>query len=286
MRGLSTLLGLLWLGAIASAQQPTVFFGARFTTQVRADERTTRLRWYDDLGRHSVVFLQLYHDAGYAGYIAQRLQNLPKERNRTALDEAYIERLEGWRVGKFYAPFGAGTLLNESVFAVQSPTRFAIGNLPMRVAYVFNGEDRQQGFLARVGSANGGVSVGIGRHFGTDPHAFTVWRLPESPLVSPGYDTLYGADWRPPVLNRELQMEWLYTEGRQMPDTHWLGLYWQSRRGRYEPAVWLAYQSADSVLSWRVSLQDRRGTPFQLGMSLRGREGTIQFIALELRGSL
>jgi hypothetical protein len=108
MRAWCVVASLLCVGALW-AQYPTVFFGARVNLQARADERTTALRWYDDLARHSVVYLQLYHEAGYGAYVAQRLQNLGGDRTRTGLDEAYIERLEGWRVGKFYAPFGAGT---------------------------------------------------------------------------------------------------------------------------------------------------------------------------------
>ncbi len=286
MRVLSLLFSALagWLSV--GAQPPTAFFGARFVAQLRADETTARLRWYDDLGRHSVVFLQLYHDSGYAGYIAQRLQNIPGDRTRTALDEAYIERLEGWRIGKFYATFGAGLLLNESVLAVQSPTRFAIGNLPMRVAYVFNGTDRQQGALVRVGTANGGVSVAIGRRFGIDPHAFSVWALPETPRDSRGYERLYGADWRPPVLNRQIQLEWLYAESRSLRDAHWAVLYWRPRPAPYDPELWLAYQSAENAFSWRVSLQQKLADRLRGVLVLRGHEGTIQFVALELRGDL
>ena len=93
MRAWCVVASLLCVGALW-AQYPTVFFGARVNLQARADERTTALRWYDDLARHSVVYLQLYHEAGYGAYVAQRLQNLGGDRTRTGLDEAYIERLE------------------------------------------------------------------------------------------------------------------------------------------------------------------------------------------------
>ncbi len=278
--GWTALLGTL------QAQQPTVFFGARLHSQLRADERTTQLRWYDDLARHSVVYLQLYHDAGYGAYIAQRLQNIPHDRTRTALDEVYLEKLEGWRFGRFYAPFGMGLLLSESVLAVQSPTRFAIGNLPMRVAYLFNGRERQQGFYVRVGTANGGISVGAGRHFGTDPHAFAGWALPEQPRHPEGYQQLYGADLTRELGNHRLQMEWLYSGGNRIIDTHWLAFRWQPLTMPLQPELLLTYQTATEQMSWRVSLQQRMGNNFSVNLVVRGRQGTLQFVAIGLRGEL
>ncbi|MFN3690442.1 MAG: hypothetical protein ACK4UU_05900, partial [Fimbriimonadales bacterium] len=253
-RLLGTLL-LVGLYAWCGAQHPTVFFGARFHLQARVDEHATALRWYDDLARHSVVFLQFYHEAGYGAYVAQRLQNLDGDRTRTALDEAYIERLEGWRVGKFYAPFGAGLLLSESVLAVQSPAQFAVGDLPMRVAYLYNGSERQQGLYVRVGTARGGVSVGVGRHFGTDPHAFAVWALPETPRSPYGYDTLYGADYTLSLGSVPMQLEWLYSDGKRVPATHWLATRIPIRSLPLQPELTAAYQSASTQLSWRIALQ-------------------------------
>ncbi|MCX7993547.1 MAG: hypothetical protein N2651_07735 [Fimbriimonadales bacterium] len=280
------ILSLLGLHTLAWAQHPTVFFGARLNLQARADERTTALRWYDDLARHSVVFLQLYHEAGYGAYVAQRLQNLATDRTRTALDEAYIERLEGWRLGKFYAPFGAGLLLNESVLAVQSPAQFAMGDLPMRVAYLYNGVERQQGLYVRVGTARGGASVGVGRHFGTDPHAFALWELPERPRTRDGYDTLYGADYTLNLGGTPLQLEWLYSEGKRVPATHWLALRVQLRSTAFQPELGGAYQTASGQLSWRVALQQQAGDRIRLNLTLRGKEGTIEFVAFGLQGDL
>lgn len=274
------------VGLIGVAQPPTAFFGVQLITQARAERHTTRLLWYNDLAQHATVSLQLYHDSGYAGYIAQRLQNIPGDRTRTALDEAYIERIGGWRVGKFYTPFGAGHLLNESVLAVQSPTRFAVGNLPMRVAYVFNGTDRQQGLMVRVGTQNGGISVATGRHLGTDPHAFAVWQLPEVPRPPQGYQTLYGADWRPPLPERSLQIEWLYAQSNTLPDTHWFSLHWQPRPTRLRPDIRLAYQNQANTLTWRFALQHTLGERYKAELVLRGNQGTLQLVALELRGEL
>lgn len=278
------LCALGWL--FCHAQPPTAFFGVHLVSQVRTEQNTTRLLWYNDLAHHATVSLQLYHDSGYAGYVAQRLQNITGDRTRTALDEAYIERVGGWRVGRFYAPFGGGTLLNESVMAVQSPTRFAIGNLPMRVAYVFNGRDRQQGFLVRVGTQNGGVSTGIGRHFGTDPHAFAVWQLPEKPRSPHGYETLYGIDWRPPLPERPLQLEWVYTQSKALPDAHWLCLHWEPKHLPLKPDVRLAYQNQANALSWRLAFQHHLGARYHTGLVFRGNQGTLQLVAIELRGEL
>jgi hypothetical protein len=269
-----------------AAQHPTVFFGARLHLQARADERTTALRWYDDLARHSVVYLQFYHEAGYGAYVAQRLQNLGGDRTRTALDEAYIERLEGWRVGKFYAPFGAGLLLNESVLAVQSPAQFAIGDLPMRVAYLYNGADRQQGVYVRVGARRGGVSAGVGRHFGTDPHAFALWELPERPRAPSGYETLYGADYVLNLGSMPVQLEWLSSEGKRTGATHWFAARVQMRALPLQPELTAAYQTAAGQLSWRVALQQQAGERARINFALRGKAGTIEFVAFGLQGEL
>ena len=285
MRLVGAVLSLLLAGTLA-AQHPTVFFGARLNLQARADARTTALRWYDDLARHSVVYLQFYHEAGYGAYVAQRLQNLGGDRTRTALDEAYLERLEGWRVGKFYAPFGAGLLLNESVLAVQSPARFAIGELPMRVAYLYNGADRQQGVYVRVGTARGGVSAGTGRHFGTDPHAFALWELPERPRSPDGYETLYGADYVLNLGGAPIQLEWLYSEGKRAGATHWFAARLQIRTLPLQPELAAAYQTVEGQLSWRVALQQQAGERARINFALRGKAGTIEFVAFGLQGEL
>lgn len=268
------------------AEYPTVFFGARLNLQARVNERATALRWYDDLACHSVVFLQFYHEAGYGAYVAQRLQNLPDDRSRTALDEAYIERLEGWRIGKFYAPFGAGLLLSESVLAVQSPARFAIGDLPMRVAYLYNGADRQQGLYVRVGTTRGGVSVGVGRHFGTDPHAFALYELPEEQRSLHGYDTLYGADYTFYLGSVHAQLEWVYSEGRQASASHWLAARLHARSLPFQPELSIAYQTVAGRVSWRLAAQQRAGDRASFNLTLRGKAGTIQFVAFGVQGEL
>lgn len=276
----------LLLMSVLHAQFPTVFFGARLNLQARADKRTTALRWYDDLARHSVVYLQIYHEAGYGAYVAQRLQNLGGDRTRTGLDEAYIERWGGWRVGKFYAPFGAGLLLNESVLAVQSPAQFAIGDLPMRVAYLYNGSDRQQGIYVRVGTTRGGVSAGTGRHFGTDPHAFALWELPERPRSPEGYGTLYGADYQINLGSVPLQLEWLYSEGERVAATHWFAAQLQVRDLPFQPELSAAYQTAAEQLSWRLAFQQRAGERARMSLIVRGKAGTIEFVAFGLQGEL
>ena len=285
MRAWCVVANMLLVGAL-QAQYPTVFFGALVNLKVRTDERTTALRWYDDLARHSVVYLQLYHEAGYGVYVAQRLQNLGGDRTRTALDEAYIERLEGWRVGKFYAPFGVGLLLNESVLAIQSPAQFAIGDLPMRVAYLYNGSDRQQGVYVRVGTARGGVSVGVGRRFGTDPHAFALWELPERPRASDGYETLYGADYLLMLGDAPVQLEWLSSEGKRVQATNWFAARVQLRTLPLQPELAAAYQTAAQQLRWRLALQQPAGDRVRLNFTLRGRAGTIEFVAFGLQGEL
>lgn len=265
---------------------PTVFFSVRLTPQVRLQDNDSKLRWYTDTAERSTVSLQFYFDSGYAAFISQRLERIANDLDPSYLDEIYFEKVGGWRVGRFYAPFGTGWLLNESVLAVQSPTRFAIGNLPMRVAYVFNGKERQQGLMVRVGTERGGVSVGTGRHFAIYSNAFVWWRLPESVINTRGYSTLYGADYKLDLNEHHLQLEWIYTgDSGNAPDTHWGGIRW-SMNGTLNPEIGLVYQNRSDAWSWRLGISKQMGPDLKLGLAVRGKKKRFELFATMLEGRL
>jgi len=154
------------------------------------------------------------------------------------------------------------------------------------VAYLYNGADRQQGVYVRVGTARGGVSVGAGRHFGTDPHAFALWELPERPRSPDGYETLYGADYVLDLGGTPIQVEWLYSEGKRAGAAHWFAARVQMRTLTLQPELAAAYQTAEGRLSWRVALQQQAGERARIHFALRGKAGTIEFVALGLQGEL
>lgn len=265
---------------------PTVFFSVRLTPQVRLQDNDSKLRWYTDTAERSAVALQFYFDSGYAAFISQRLERIANDLDSSYLDEIYFEKVGGWRVGRFYAPFGTGWLLNESVLAAQSPTRFAVGNLPMRVAYVFNGKKRQQGLMVRVGTERGGVSVGIGQHFAIYSNAFTWWRLPESAINTRGYSTLYGADYKLDLNEHRLQLEWVYTgDSGNAPDTHWAGLRW-NMSGTLSPEIGIVYQNRSDVWSWRLGVSRQLGHDLKLGLTVRGKKERFELFATMLEGRL
>jgi hypothetical protein len=284
---LLSLLSVLCMGATGWGQAPpTVFFSVRLTPQVRLQENDSKLRWYTDTAERSTASLQFYFDNGYAAYISQRLERIANDLDTSYLDEVYIEKVGGWRVGRFYTPFGTGWLLNESVLAVQSPTRFAIGNLPMRVAYAFNGKARQQGLLVRVGTERGGMSVGTGRHFAIYSNAFAWWRLPESAINTQGYSTLYGADYKFELNEHRLQLEWIFTgDSGNAPDTHWFGVRW-SMHGTLNPEIGLVYQNRSDIWSWRLGTSKQLGPDLKLELAVRGKKDRFELFATMLEGRL
>jgi len=269
-----------------SQAPPTVFFHVRLIPQVRLQDKDSKLRWYTDTAERSTVSLQFYFDSGYAAFISQRLERIANDLDTGYLDEVYFEKVGGWRIGRFYAPFGTGWLLNESVLAVQSPTRFAIGNLPMRVAYLFNGKGRQQGLLVRVGTERGGISVGTGRHFAIYSNAFARWRLPESAIDTRGYSTLYGADYTLELNEHRLLLEWIFTgDSGQAPDTHWLGLRW-SMGGALNPEIGLVYQNRSHIGTWRLSVGRQLGPDLKLGLGVRGKKDRFELFGIMLEARL
>jgi len=83
-----------------------------------------------------------------------------------------------------------------------------------------------------------------------------------------------------------VQLEWLYSEGKRTGATHWLAARVQLRNLPLQPELAAAYQTAAEQLSWRIALQQPAGDRIRLNFALRGKAGTIEFVAFGLQGEL
>ncbi|MFI5385582.1 MAG: hypothetical protein ACHQ50_05610 [Fimbriimonadales bacterium] len=194
--------GALWCAAlsaassVAQAQNPDLIFSVDGRMQfLTGSQGPTFVRFYDNLGRHSVGSITFYTEAGFQGFVSEKFARIPNDPDRDSLDQYYIEDVGIWRVGKQYLPFGSGRFLHESVLAVRGDTQLVIEGLPIVVAACDNGGGRQKGIVGRLGSRLG-LSFAFGTHFGINATSFCLVRRPEdSPGVGHGYKTMLGVDY-------------------------------------------------------------------------------------------
>jgi hypothetical protein len=187
---------LLALAGAARAQNPDIFVNIdgrmQFLTQSTGP---TFVRFYDNLGRHSVGSITFYTEAGFQGFISEKFEKIPNDADRDSLDEYYLEDTGIWRVGKQYLPFGSGHFLHESVLAIRGDTQLVLEGLPIVIAVCDNGRGRQRGFVGRLGSRLG-LSFALGSHFGINATSFTLVRRPEdSPGPGRGYKGMFALDY-------------------------------------------------------------------------------------------
>jgi len=110
--------------------------------------------------------------------------------------------------------------------------------------------------------------------------------LPEVPRHPEGYQQLYGADLTREIGNHRLQLEWLYSGGSRIIDTHWFALHWQPIGMPLQAELLFTYQTASAGLSWRLGFQKQLDNRFSVQLTFRGRAGTLQLVAIGLRGEL
>lgn len=184
------------VATVCQAQNPDLFFNIDGRMQfLSGTTGPTFVRFYDNLGRHSVGSVTFYTEIGFQGFVSQKFARIPNDPDRDLLDEWYLEDVGSWRVGKQYVPFGSGRFLRESVIAARGDTQLLIEGLPMSVAIVDNGSGRQRGVIGRIGSRLG-LSFAIGRRFGINGTAFTLVRRPEdSPGINHGYKSIFALDY-------------------------------------------------------------------------------------------
>ena len=178
------------------AQNPDLVFQVDGRMQFLSQkEGPTFVRFYDNLGRHSLASVRAYLEIGFQAFVSQKFARIPGDADTDQLDEYYIEDEGSWRVGKQYLPFGSGRFLRESVTAVRGDTQLILEGFPMSLAACDAGERRQRGFTGRIGSRLG-LSFAVGRHFGINATSFDLVRRPEdSPGTGRGYREIYAIDY-------------------------------------------------------------------------------------------
>lgn len=181
---------------LASAQAPDVKIklDARLNYRSAPNDPNTQ-RLYDSLGRYSLVSLSFTLEPGFRVFVSEKLQRFDGGRDRDILDEYYIEDEGIWRAGKQHLPFGAGSILRESVFALRGDTNLILENLPISVAYAQGSSGRQSGLVGRVGGRLG-FSAFYGEHFGIDGTSLALIRMPDQATgTSSGYKQAFGIDY-------------------------------------------------------------------------------------------
>jgi len=181
---------------MAYAQNPDIFFNVDGRMQfLSGSQGPTFVRFYDNLGRHSVGSITFYTEAGFQGFVSEKFERIPGDADTDSLDQYYIEDPGIWRLGKQYLPFGSGRFLHESVLAARAETQLAFEGFPIVVAACDNGDKRQRGVVGRLGSRLG-FSFALGEHFGINATSFCLVRRPEdSPGVGHGYKTMFAVDY-------------------------------------------------------------------------------------------
>lgn len=184
------------LAGLANAQTPDLVIRTdlRYTVTTK-DDGGSRARWYDSMGRHSIIGLQLLLEPGYRALVTQRLQKIDSDPDRDLVDEAYIEDPGLWRAGKQYLPFGSEVLIRESAPAFRGDTQLVFDNLPLRAAVCDGGTGLTRGVVGRIGGRLG-VSFAVGDHFSVAGTNLAPVRRPEeAPARGAGYRVVAGVDY-------------------------------------------------------------------------------------------
>lgn len=154
----------------------------------------TTLRWYDSLGKHSTVGIQLLLEPGFRAYFSERLQRIENDGDNEQLDEYYVEDPGSWRLGKQYLPFGRNLILRESARAARGDTNLLLPGFSISGAMFDNGTNRNQGVIGRIGGTVG-ASAAVGRHIGIQGTSFNAVQRPEDAAgAGCGYRLALGLD--------------------------------------------------------------------------------------------
>ena len=183
-------------GAVGHAQTPDV----KIRTDLRLHYRSERggdssLRWYDPVGRHSVVSVEFGLEPGFRAFVSERLQKIRGNSDNEQLDEYFVEDPGLWRVGKQYMPFGRQKIVNEAARGARGDSNLIFEHLPISAAIADNGNGRTRGVIGRIGGRLG-VSVAYGNHFGAQSTSLVGVRRPEDANgLGKGYRVVVGADY-------------------------------------------------------------------------------------------
>lgn len=184
--------------ALCAAQSADVQFKGDLTLSFLSQANTSpNVVSYHPLGRYSLFGLKILTEPGFTATLTQRVQRFENDADPDSFDEAYLEDEGIWRIGKQYLPFGAKTLFRETALAIRGDNDLLLEGIPIAVAFVGNGADRQNGVVGRLGRPEFGFSVALGRHFGINGTALTpIRRVSESPGRGRGWREAYAVDGR------------------------------------------------------------------------------------------
>lgn len=204
-----------WAAAVAAlvaglglAQTPDV----RIRTDIRVHYRSIRgadsaLRWYDTLGRPSLVEVEFELEPGFKAHVAERFQKIRGDADEEQLYEYYVEDPGIWRVGKQMMPFGRNELLRDMGRGARGDTNLLFDRLPLVMAVADNGPGRLRGVFVRVGSRLG-FSGAVGSGIGAQSNSLTLVRRPEmGPGKGRGHRVAVGVDYSQRIGDTTIRLE-------------------------------------------------------------------------------
>lgn len=186
---------LITVAGASFAQSPDVVFKVDAGLSYRSPHSgETTLRWYDSLGKHSTVGIELFLEPGFRAFFSERLQRIENDGDNEQLDEYYIEDPGSWKLGKQYLPFGRNLILRESARAARGDTSLLLPGLAISGAMFDNGTNRNQGVSGRIGGSVG-LSAAVGRHIGIQGTSLNAIQRPEDAAgAGRGYRLALGID--------------------------------------------------------------------------------------------
>ena len=194
--------------ALAQTPEVALFFDLR-PTYFQDSGMTSRVRWFDPLGRYSVIGFHIILETGNRIKITQRLEKIDNDGDPDSLDEYYIESRGTWRVGKQYLPFGQQNILRETVPAARYDTALVFEDVPIQIAVCDNGSRLTKGVVARIGRSVG-ISLATGNHFAVQGTALTQFQRPEDGVGrGRGYRLAYGFDATYDAFGGVFDFEWV-----------------------------------------------------------------------------
>lgn len=170
---------------------------------------SSTVRLYDPLGNSSHVALTAILETGFQAVLVERLARFPNDPGSDLLEQAYIEDVGYWRLGRQFLPFGQGRTLRETAMGALVETTLGADYLPLRIAWADEGKGRQQGLIGRLGTRVG-VSFAVGDAFGISPTSLVNLRaIGESPGRGRGYSTVLGLDGSRRIGTVDLEVEFV-----------------------------------------------------------------------------
>lgn len=191
----AVVLGLA-LVSVAAAQSPDV----RIKTDIRAHYRSivdgdAAFRWYDTLGRPSLVTVEFELEPGFKAFVTERFQKIRGDADEEQLFEYFVEDPGIWRVGKQMMPFGRNALIRDMGRGARGETNLILDRLPVVGAVADNGPGRLRGAFVRIGSRLG-FSGAYGNSISAQSGSLTLVRRPEAgPGKGRGYRLAVGVDY-------------------------------------------------------------------------------------------